>query len=70
MNIIFYFIENLKLQRQLNVLEFSQKKKKKKENVLDFNVHPKLVGRDLVAIFVDIGGNYSLRLDTAYFIEN
>lgn len=51
MNII--FIENLKLQRLLNVLEFSQKKK----IVLDFNVHPKLVGRDLVAIFADIGGN-------------
>ena len=75
MNIIFYFIL---FYREFEVTKtikcsriFSKKKrKKKKENVLDFNVHPKLVGRDLVAIFVDIGGNYSLRLDTAYFIEN
>ena len=29
----------------------------KKKIVLDFNVHPKLVGRDLVAIFAAIGGN-------------
>ena len=59
MNIIFYFILFYFIlffrQRLINVLEFSQKKKK---NVLDFNVHPKSVGRDnSVAIFADIGGN-------------
>ena len=58
MNIIFYFIL---FYREFEVTKtikcsriFSTKKKK---IVPDFNVHPKLVGRDLVAIFADIGGN-------------